>query len=894
VPRKGLRPFCVYGMIKNSLIIKLEGDRPDGVIRVMSDRISLADGKARSVETITRTFKYNSDHFYGELEINRKMMTEMMKNFKANTYGQEIYVNIAHHDWEGAAGKITRLFQQGNKLKAEIDWTEMGLDAIRNRGFRYFSAEFAENWEDPETEKRHGAVLLGAALTIRPRVKRLDPIDPEKLTMLSEDSDDDTPIIVLPNVTRMLSEEITAMWEQLIKELQEQLKKHVQLDEGAIKALCDSFKASVTNVTEEKDAKALQEKFQEAGKQLAEQIEAGKLDKEATIKIDLSGGDREAKQLTEEDIAKAVQKKLDENAAAAKKLQEDRDVLVKAFTDAIDAAEGLKALGETELAEMKKEGSELITAGMTEDQVKRLADHHISMGNKLAVQRQLAARGMQPGAAGQIHISVDESNSIKQLQETVDQRLGFKEMSESKRYGRTGGSLPQENKALADKFLEIYDREHARELHAEAKHLAGGDGIISDVAVPATFERTVIREALYMLVGLQFVDTGTLPFASSHIIPYSYRDTAAAGRDNTRVYEGGSIPRAGVIQTSETAYPIPQKLAFEVSDELRYLTGANIINWDSVMENQRNASRIVGEDLEGMLFNEILRAADEYGATAVAAEALNAQLDGANNVFVLANFPVVRPRNVYDLQGNQVGATSNPITVTYNDGGGAAAIDEYDGTGNQAAGNYYSLDYNLGEIRIVDETGALQTPANTDTLVVDYYYATNVYAFDSDNGGVDLDLYWNNFLYRYGLRKAVIEDDRYYMANFGLMSGTLRTSVEQARQFGANFQRPGTDLTTDGNVGRIKDVPNFKTTAPGLWMGDVRCIIGERNQTRLRMMKPWTMGELQDQKDANGRFTGKKEAYGDQFLILHTPTQLKQAYTSIVVYSTTARVARAE
>jgi len=880
-------------MRKNSLIIKLEGDRPDGLIRVMSDRINLADGKAHSVETITRTFKYNADHFYGELEINRKMMAEMIKNFKANVYGQEIYVNIAHHDWEGAAGKFTRIFQEGNKMRGEIDWTAMGLDAINNRGFRYFSAEFAENWEDPETEKRHGAVLLGAALTIRPRVKRLDPINPEKLIMLSENIDDDTPIIVLPNVTRMLSEEITAMWEQLIKQLEEQLKKFTQLGEGAIATLSESFKASVANVTEEKDAKALQEKFQEAGKQLAEQIEAGKLDKEATIKIDLAGAP-EGKQLTEDDVNKAVAKALEEKETAAKKLQEDRDVLVKVFNDAIDAAEGLKALGETELGEMKKEGAELITTSMSEDQVKRLADHHISMGNKLAVQRQLAARGMQPGATGNIHISLDESNAIKKLQETVDARLGFKEMSESKRYGRTGGVLPQENKALADKFLEIYDREHARELHAEAKHLAGGDGIISDVAVPATFERTVIREALYMLVGLQFVDTGTLPFASSHIIPYSYRDTAAAGRDNTRVYEGGSIPRAGVIQTSETAYPIPQKLAFEVSDELRYLTGANTINWDSVMENQRNASRIVGEDLEGMIFNEVLHAADEYGATAVAAEALSGQLDGTDNVFVLANFPVVRPRKVYDLQGNQVGATSHPITVTYNDGGGAAAIDEYDGTGNQAAGNYYSLDYNLGEIRIVNEAGVLQTPGNTDTLVVDYYYATNIYAFDSDNGAVDLDLYWNNFLYRYGLRKAVIEDDRYYMANFGLMSGTLRTSVEQARQFGANFQRPGTDLTTDGNVGRIKDVPNFKTTAPGLWMGDVRCIIGERNQTRLRMMKPWTMGELQDQKDANGRFTGKKEAYGDQFLILHTPTQLKQAYTSIVVYSSTARVARAE
>jgi hypothetical protein len=52
------------------------------------------------------------------------------------------------------------------------------------------------------------------------------------------------------------------------------------------------------------------------------------------------------------------------------------------------------------------------------------------------------------------------------------------------------------------------------------------------------------------------------------------------------------------------------------------------------------------------------------------------------------------------------------------------------------------------------------------------------------------------------------------------------------------------------------------------------------------------MGQLQDQKDSNGRFTGKKEAYGDQFIFLHTPTQLKAALTSVVLYSASARIDR--
>ena len=110
--------------------------------------------------------------------------------------------------------------------------------------------------------------------------------------------------------------------------------------------------------------------------------------------------------------------------------------------------------------------------------------------------------------------------------------------------------------------------------------------------------------------------------------------------------------------------------------------------------------------------------------------------------------------------------------------------------------------------------------------------------------------------------------------------------------FVESFARAGTALDADGNLGMVKSVPNFRTTAPGLAMGDLRVVIGERNTTRYRMLKPWTMGQLQDQRDANGRFTGKKEAYGDQFIALHTPTPLKAAYTTLSLFSTTARVAR--
>lgn len=481
-----------------------------------------------------------------------------------------------------------------------------------------------------------------------------------------------------------------------------------------------------------------------------------------------------------------------------------------------------------------------------------------------------------------------ELHPIKKLQATVDQRLCIPNQPESRRFSNTGGKLLESNRKMAEKALELFDYYHAPRLLHEARQLSGGDGVSSDANVPTSYLRTVIRESLYKMKGLEFVNADIMPFAPSITIPYSYRDSTAAGRGNTRAYEGQEIPRAGVIQTAETAHPIPQKIAFEVSDELRYLTSSSELNWSAVTENIDNVTRVVNEDTDQLLLNEILHASDEYGAVAVVAENLELQADDTKRVFVLANFPVVRPRAVYDLQGSQLGSTANPITVTYN----AVARAEYDGTGTQAAGIYYVLDYNFGEIYLVDGSGAIQTPANGVAYTISYSYATNVYNFDTDLGSSAADVHWDTFLYRYGLRKTLLEDDRYYTPNFGLMSGSAMTQVEQAKQFGANYSRNGTDLAENGTLGRVKDIPNFKTYGPGLYYGDQRVLIGEKGATRYRLLKPWQMTAMQDQRGPNGRFTGKKEAYGDQYIAVHTPTQLKGAYTSMVLYSGTARVAR--
>lgn len=847
----------------------LLSEASSGTVRFLSGiHVTLDEGKTQSWVTVTRTGKF-TDPRYGDFEISRDMLNAMVKNFNERVYGQDIFYDVSHQPGNGAAGKVLALKVEGDRLRALVEWTPYGIDAIKNKGYAYSSIEYHDNYQDNESKQTYGPVMMGAGLVVRPCIKRLDPIQ------LSEASVGNVPTLIHPELQSILLQEITDMKNKMLEALKKKCGE-LNLDAGVSNQLAEAMGNAMDNDGDEKQCQEVLAQYVTLAESISKQI--GSKPAQLNITAPSLG-----KTLSEADITRILDERAAAQEKAAKKLAEIKASNIKLLSDTINAASGIDDADKKALAE---ECADLITPEMSADHVKRLAEMQIKKGNDLAVAKHLSAMGYSR-PAGNVHITVDSSNQVKALQEHADRRLGITGMADARRFRTTGGQLQTVNKELAERVLAEFDAANGAKLHLEHKMLAAGDGLVSDVAVPAIFERTVIREALYSMIGLQFVDIGTLPFSASALIPYSYRDTTAAGINSTRVYEGGSIPRAGVKQTSETAYPTPQKIAFEVSDELRYLTGNGQIDWDAVAENARNATRIIGEDSERLIFNEILQASDQYSAVAVTNEA-TATADGTKTIFVLDHFPVVRPKKIYDLQGNQVGSTQYAVVVKSNN----VAITEYDGTGTQTAGLYYTMDYNLGEVRFVNQLGVATAPTATHAIVSSYSYATNVYAFDTDLGSNAVDAHWDTFLYRYGLRKNVIESDRYHMANFGLMSGTIRTQIEQARSFIESAARNGTNLDAQGNLGMIKDVPNFRTTAPGLYMGDQRIVIGERGQTRFRMMKPWSMGQLQDQRDANGRFTGKKEAYGDQFVVLHTPTQLKSAYTSLVLYSGAERVDR--
>lgn len=125
---------------------------------------------------ILKTGKFY-DERYGKFEITKKMFSDMIQNFKANVRGVLPALDYVH-DTEGkAAGWLKDLFTVDadgqTQLWGKWELTPSGQKSLADKEYAYLSADFDDNYKDNEEQKKHGCVLLGAALTNRPVIKNM-------------------------------------------------------------------------------------------------------------------------------------------------------------------------------------------------------------------------------------------------------------------------------------------------------------------------------------------------------------------------------------------------------------------------------------------------------------------------------------------------------------------------------------------------------------------------------------------------------------------------------------------------------------------------------------------------------------------------------------------------
>lgn len=671
----------------------------------------------------------------------------------------------------------------------------------------------------------------------------------------------------------------------------------LKLDAKAIDQLAKVFEDTTKTLGEDETAlQALVDALVENGKTLVETLG----DRPVTIQLTLPppapapapanpATPPPPKALSEDDIKRILAEEQQRQTQAAQASAKTLADLKSKFRARIENAEGLKQLSDADRAKLLAAES-LIFSGMSEEQVLALADNQISIGDQMAVHQQLRALGWQGHMAGSTHIQLGADHAPRRLQEAIDKRL-----HESLPYSNHRLRLTEEAKLSPSvrRVLALFDERHGAQLDAEARILAdGGATSVSNMNVPAGFQRTVIRESLSDLAILDLVQMMTDPIAQATTqIPYETRLPGTIVNDGV-VYEGAGIPRASIQQSMDTAYINAMKLSLRVSNEAMHFSAASLIDWDAYGRNVESNSRLMRELVCRRIANELQRSADAYAATAVTGESLTTLLDGSESLIKTVHFPLVRPFQARDLKGVTIGSAQNPIAISIN----GAAISQWDGSGTQSAGTYWKVEnYNLGYIRLVDEAGDPVTPTYTSgTTTIGYSYATNVAKYDLKlPASTALETHLNGALRVVGARKAMLSASRFIMADFMLMSPVANDTLTNAAQFAAEAMRAGSNLTGSGDLATIKGVASYGTNAPDIDLGDERLIMGQRGTLAYVIAKPFMTGIPQEAVNSNGLLTGERIAYGEEYNAIHVPDPIRNRLTSIILYDSDARTAAA-
>lgn len=842
--------------------IKLSG-MAEGPVRVLAD-VSVSDrnGNPSSWITLTRTGHF-SDPRYGEFDITHSMLMKMAENFNNGVFGQDVFIDVDHKPGNGAAARILAVRIEGDRFRAQVEWTPYGIDAVKNKGYRYLSLEYHEQWRDNEKQLNHGPVMLGAGLTIRPVIKGLDPI------RLSAGTDDGIPVFIHPELQSTLLQEQKMKYAELLRKLTEALKAR-KLAAPIIANLVDTATKVVQLAADEVAAQEIIDRFDDAGRQLAEH---------SSQSVQLSVNIPEGIALSADDVSRLLAQQLDERERQRTAQAASIAANERLLSELITADQGLDEDTRVLLSEQNRP----LVAGMTEEQVRQLAAVAIAGGQREIAARRLSSMGF-PAAIGQVHqpnIAVVHDDAIR-LSGQYRERLALTDLH---RQGRLR-LLPKET-TFIERVLSCFDQLHGAEIATEAKILAGGTVNMGNTNLPVGFRREVIREALSDLRVLELVQTLTdFQATTTTQIPYELRDTSAIVNDAI-VFEGKPIPPAGIGQYMDTAYILPMKLAMVITNEVVHFSQASAINWDAMARNIESNARILRELVCRRIMNHLQRASDSYAAVPVSAESFASQLDGTKSTIKTVNFPIVRQHQDRDLQGTAIGNAENPITVVLN----GTTLLPYDGTGEQVAGTYYRVtSYNLGYIQFVNQLGAPATPTATGACTASYSRATNVMKFDLDvPAGVTTEVHLNGLLRAVGSRKAMMSGQRYVEPDFLLTSPVLHDTMTNAEQFTAAGKRNGSDTTNDGDLERVKNIPAFGTNAPGVDLGDERILIGQRGLLGYVIAKPFVTNQPFEMTDSQGRPIGKRQAYGEEYSAIKVPKPVANRMTSVLAYSASNR-----
>jgi len=114
---------------------------------------------------------------FGKIQVTVDRAKRFADNVKAKIRGIDPSINYNHNNQDVASGWVKDAESRADGLWLFVEWTAAAVEKIKNKEYRYFSAEYQDSWENPATKTKHQDVLVGGALTNRPFMKNLLPIN---------------------------------------------------------------------------------------------------------------------------------------------------------------------------------------------------------------------------------------------------------------------------------------------------------------------------------------------------------------------------------------------------------------------------------------------------------------------------------------------------------------------------------------------------------------------------------------------------------------------------------------------------------------------------------------------------------------------------------------------
>jgi Mu-like prophage I protein len=135
-----------------------------------------------------------SHPLYGDTTVDSNVAQKMVMNFNNKVRGQEIHSDYEHGQDSAkgnkASGRFVKVEARDDGLWSLVQFTDDAKKEIDAGEWNYWSTSHYDEWEHPQTKEKHQYVLDGGALTNKPWVKGMVPLNFSEFVMDVETIDE--------------------------------------------------------------------------------------------------------------------------------------------------------------------------------------------------------------------------------------------------------------------------------------------------------------------------------------------------------------------------------------------------------------------------------------------------------------------------------------------------------------------------------------------------------------------------------------------------------------------------------------------------------------------------------------------------------------------------------